>query len=1023
MTTLFDSPRPRVFNIEAGRPFLPALARGVLGAVDRSNPFALADVRIYMPTRRAARALTDAFSDASAAGGAALLPRILTLGDLDDPESGAEGGDVEGAGEAALELDLPPAMSAGERLMALAGLVARKEAAFAGQENWPAALAAARELAALLESLYTEEIPFAALKDAAPAEHAAHWERSLAFLRIVTEAWPAHLAERGLSDPAELRAGLISALAERWRKTPPAAPTIIAGTTGSAPAVARLVAAVARAPKGAVVLPGLDAGLDGRGWRSVDDGHPQAGLKALLDRLDISPADVLRWPDGENDGADDRAQAPRRRLLSVALRPAAATDDWRALAGELKTDGVAERALNGFDLIEAPREDAEATAIAMRLRDAIEAPDATAMLVTPDRDLARRVAGKMRRWGIDIDDSAGAPLAATQAGTYLRLAAEFTSHADDPARFLALLDHPLCAPDGLSRAALRLIDRALRGPAPIDGAGAFGAMRARLEDKLNPKPGRKTLDPDEYENACAVLRKIEALTDDWPTRAPLGDYLTAHADAAERLAGAGAADRLWSGEDGVVGARLIADLLETLSGDDAVIDAGSYPAAFLALAAGATVRARGRTHPRLAILGPLEARLQHADVIVLGGLNEGVWPGDAGADPFLSRAMRRAIGLPSPERRIGLAAHDFAQLAAAKTVTLTRSLRSGDGPTTPSRWLVRLKNLIDGVDASETPSGPLAAAFDASARYADWSEALDALDAPPAKLAPPAPRPPKDARPRKISATRIEKWLRDPYAIYASAILDLQKFDDPATAFGARELGSLMHKVFELAGRRDAPANAAAMRADFDALAPAYGCGGADAALWGHAVDRAIARFAEYDAARRARGRPAVIEGRGETHLPGVSPPFAVYGVADRIDLQADGGAYIVDYKSSRPGAEKERGVFNPQLEALALIAREGGFKDIGPAQIAGFEFFVFLKKDSGVFGRSAEDASALSERIEGAARRLKELIEAFDNPETPYLSQPRPKFKDPFGDYDVLARRREWADSGAGEETGGGDA
>ncbi|MEO1014031.1 MAG: double-strand break repair protein AddB [Pseudomonadota bacterium] len=1025
MPNIFEAPRPRVFNIEAGRAFSPTLAQGIVDAVERDDPFALADIRIYAPTRRAARGLMEAFGDLMANGGseagvAFLAPRILTLGDLDDPESG----DIEGAGDVALGLDLAPAMSESERLIALAGLVARKDAAFKGQENWPAALSAARELAALLDSLYTEEIPFSALATAAPAEHAAHWAQSLEFLQIVTDAWPRYLAERDRSDPAERRAAVIGALAERWRAAPPSGPVIIAGTTGSAPAVARLAAAVAAAPKGAVVLPGLDSGLDARGWRSVDDGHPQAGLKALLERLGLSPSDARSWPGGGNAGGDADAggeTSARRRLLSVALRPATATDDWRALAGDLKQGGGAARALAGLELVEAPREDAEAAMIAMRLRDAIEDPAATAMLVTPDRDLARRVASKMRRWGITIDDSAGVPLPATAAGGYLRLVAAFLSHAADPARLLALLDHPFFALHGLDDARIkRRIDIALRGPAPVARAGAFSAIHTRIRDALTE---------DDIAIVRDSLSHLEALTDAWPARAPLADYLSAHAAAAERMTGsprmdAAAQRAIWTRDDGREAVDLIAGLMDALSDDEAIIDARDYPAAFLALAAGKTVRAGRRAHPRLAILGPLEARLQHADVVILGGLNEGVWPGDAGLDPFLSRTMRRAIGLPSPERRIGLAAHDFAQFAAAKRVMLTRSVRSSDGPTKPSRWLIRLKNLIDGVDAVATPPGPLARALDATNQYADWSDAIEAIDAPPPRLSQPAPRPSIDARPRRISVTRIEKWLRDPYAVYASEILKLRKLDDPGAAFGVRELGSLFHKVFERAGERDVAASMEALRQDFQDLAPGFGLDVSDAALWSAAVDRALERFIAYDAERRARGRPVIIEDPGSAMVPGVTPAFEVYGVADRIDLQADGSALIIDYKSSRPGSEKELAAFNPQLEVLALIARTGGFDALPSAAISGFEFFVFLANQGGVIGRATNEDGALGERIDGAARRLKELVEAFDHPQTPYLSQPRPKFKDRYGDYDVLARRREWADAdGADAASDGNDS
>src|SRR5690606_40649772 len=103
------------------------------------------------------------------------------------------------------------------------------------------------------------------------------------------------------------------------------------------------------------------------------------------------------------------------------------------------------------------------------------------------------------------------------------------------------------------------------------------------------------------------------------------------------------------------------------------------------------LRPRFGRHPRLFIWGPLEARLQHADRIILGGLNEGTWPGDASIDPWLNRPMRAELAIEPPERRIGLAAHDFASGASAGGVVLTRALKVGGAPTVASRWLLRLR--------------------------------------------------------------------------------------------------------------------------------------------------------------------------------------------------------------------------------------------------------------------------------------------------------------------------------------------
>ncbi len=146
-----------------------------------------------------------------------------------------------------------------------------------------------------------------------------------------------------------------------------------------------------------------------------------------------------------------------------------------------------------------------------------------------------------------------------------------------------------------------------------------------------------------------------------------------------------------------------------------------FPDIFDALIATETVRDVRAHHPRLAILGPLEARLQHFDRIILGGLNEGGWPGQARNDPFLNRPMKAEIGLSTPERRIGQAAHDFQQLSGLGEVIYTRSLRAEGAPTVASRWLQRLA-----VVAGEQGAKRMRAA---GSRYLALAQAVDETEA------------------------------------------------------------------------------------------------------------------------------------------------------------------------------------------------------------------------------------------------------------------------------------------------------
>lgn len=989
----FDAAPLRVFSIDPGRPFLSDLAEGLIDSLGRELPRA----EIFLPTRRSVRAAADAILDAydRRGVGAALLPRFRAIGDIDEDEL------IAFAGDAADEIDLPPAVTPTERMAALARLVAARDRAFAGQENWPAAIAAARELGKLLDSFYTEEIDPKALAGLEVADHAGHWANSLKFLSIVTDLWPAHLKEIGRADPALRRAKLIGATAKRFADAPPSHPVIIAGTTASAPSVARLVKAIAKAPVGVVILPGLDRSMDARAWKSIDapdsQSHPQSGLKALLDTLGLSPSSVRPWP---GSGEESR----RVQLLTLALRPAEATDEWLSLAGAMTArDEKLGAATDGLTLIEADNEEAEATAIAALFRETVEEAGKTAILVTPDRHLSRRVALKMRRWNILVDDSAGVPFAHSSCGVFLRLVALYLEDPGDPVALLALARHPLARLDLAARERARAVDaldRNLRGARPASGlAGVEAALRR--EKRLT----------EEIASAIAALNDAAAAFPRDP-ETPFPALFAGHIAAAERLAGA---DHLWAGDDGAAGAALLAEL-KSCADDITLINGRRYADVFSALIAGAAVRKRSDAHPRLSILGPLEARLQAADHVILGGLNEGAWPSEDGGDPFLSRQMRRDLGLPSPERRIGLSAHDFAGLAAQPNVTLTRARRAGGKPANPSRWIIRLKNILTG-------AGALAAVD----RSDEWRAIVNELDAPEKLARATRPRPPAGPgrRPQSASVTRIEKWLRDPYSIYALYLLGLRKLDEPGAAFGPREMGNLLHKVFERAALASAAPTVQSLNALYDALAPEYGLSEADRRFWSASVAQSFDWFAQFDAERRGEGRVGAVEGKGEWTLGGIDPPFTLTATADRIDILNDGRAAIFDYKSGTLRTEKQDKTFSPQLALTGAIVEAGGFAGPGARRVARYEYLKIANRSEDEakngWGREGDDADAA---IRDAEARLRALIAAFDDPGAVYHSQPRPQFTDDYGDYDQLARRKEWgaAEDGGDGGNGGGE-
>ncbi|HEY1795753.1 MAG TPA: double-strand break repair protein AddB [Stellaceae bacterium] len=976
----------RIFTIPADRPFLATVARGLVAEAD-GDPLKLSRMTVLLPTRRAVRSLREAFlrlTGESTGGAPLLLPRMRPIGDLDADELGFDGSGGDGSEEASLAV--PPAIPELRRSLLLTRLVLDWNAREGTGPLLPGQAAAlARALARLIDTAATEGADFARLTDLAPAELAEHWQTVLRLLDILPREWPAILAAEGALDPSERRNRLIARQAAQWRAHPPHHPVIAAGLTGGIPALETLISVVANMTQGTVVLAGLDGACTETEWHEIgqDPAHPQYLLAGLLKRLDIDPESVRQWP---AEMAPASGRAARLALAANALRPAALTDAWRRLPP------ASPDALAGMSRHDCASPQDEAVTAALLLRRKLETPGATAALVTPDRELARRVATELRRWGIEIDDSAGVPLNRTPPGAFLRLVLDLAGSGLAPVPLLAALKHPLAA-GGIPRerfrdAARRLEDR-IRGPRPAPG---FAGLRAALT-------------AEDREAAALVDRLagcLGALPDMLANEAvPIADIAAAHVAAAERLAAtdeeSGAA-RLWSEPAGEVAARFCHDLIDAAR-DFPPLRGRDYPPLFEALVAGAVVRPAYGNHPRLSIWGLVEARLQQADLVVLGGLNEGTWPGIPGYDPWMSRQMRQKFEIALPERAIGIAAHDFASALGAPEVALTRAARREGAPTVPSRWLLRLDAVLRAVGL-EGVLGP-DPEIGAAARSRDQPR-----EHRPIPLA--APRPPLAARPRRLSVTQIETWLRDPYAIYARHILKL-KARDPLDADPDRaDLGNAIHKALgDFVGRypRELPPNA-----EWKLLCigeASFGAFLARPAVWGFWWPRfeRIARwFIAEEARRRAAFAHSVSECEGSLVVAAPGGPFTIRAIADRIDRHADGGLAIIDYKTGAvpKTADIDAGIA-VQLPLEGAIARDGAFPGIAGIP-ASLEYWKLGGGDPAgeVCPIGDGDPAAL---IDGVLAAIRDLIARFDDPATPYEPVPNPQWAPRFSDYAQLER------------------
>lgn len=1051
-----------VFSIHSGLPFLQTLAQRICqGEIisgfryDPADPLSLADLTIYVPTRRSARTLRSEFVDLLG-GRSAILPVIRPLGETDD-----DSGFFDEIAPAALDMAEP--LSGPARLLELARLV------LAWRNSLPAAITAvhaesplvapaspadaiwlARELADLIDAMETEERDWQALETIDANDHAQWWQLTLAFLRIASVFWPQRLQELNRSSPSIRRNATLEAETERYRTAPPAGPVIIAGSTGSIPATARLIEAVAAMPNGAVVLPGLDFSMSNDEWQLVahdpsgnpsqeasNRSHPQYGLSRLLERLGLDRTMVL--PLGQPQPDLER----RADVLSRALLPVHATAGWEEQRRRVD-DGELRNAFAGVSLVEAPNERAEATAIAIALRLALEAgEESQAALITPDRKLARRVAIELARFGIEADDSAGTPLLSTPQGGLVRLLLEATLRPGDPVALVALLKHPLARfglpAETMGKAATALELYALRGgTTEVD----ISALEPLLDEALSrhsadrkPPAWREAISDDAAPMAFDLARRIAAAVEPlagvlvrhgrsgrrYTSALPLSDWaeLTGRALEAVAVDEHGSLAGLWSGEAGDGLASLLKGVMEAEGQLEA--DGPQWCDALEALGASETVKPRSMRHPRVFIFGALESRLQNVDTIVIGGLNEGTWPGQTTNDAFLSRVMKANIGLEPPERRIGQLAHDFQMACAAKNLVLTRAMRSGTSPTVASRWLQRL--LAVGGEALGNDLRRQGSDF------LHWANLLD--ERPPQKpAARPEPRPPAELQPRSYSFSEVGRLRRDPYAIYARRILRLH----PVAPFnidpGAAERGTLYHRIVdryvrerssdgadpELMGRITAE--------EFDRIALPLHIN----AVWRPRFQAVARAFLDWDTRRRASVVKSLTEVPASLEL-GI-PGLRLTGVADRIDLYADGRADLIDYKTgSSPSLKIARALLDPQLALEAAALKRGGFRDL--KQIAPADLTYVRLKPGDRFGaenvnnehakptkdRQPKSAADLADEALG---ELEKLLTQLLAGRYGFASRVIPEAERDFGgEYDHLARVAEWstAEGSEGED------
>lgn len=1029
-----------LFTIGSHTPFLDQLAKSWLagelkiGPVD--DPLARLDTTFYLPTRRAARAFADLLTDQL--GGTALLPAIRTLADASDEEllttrpqpSDPQSSDPDQLATLPEALEPPnvTTMPGLKRRLILTRLIGAAGKAMGqalidtrvtDQPIFPQSLGEsaflAKTLGDLIDQVATEESDWQKLLDLVPDDHAAYWQLTLTLLTLVTQSWPAILAEEGVVDPATRRRLLLDARTALISQGQSTGPIIAAGSTGSIPATARLLAAIAASPQGAVVLPGLDLHMSDAAFASLkadtpeSASHPQHGLFKLLEKMQAGREGCTPLGD----------LAPERNaLISAAFLPAVATGHWPDLRPET-TD-----AFDGITLLEAPNEQEESLALAMAMKTSL-AEGKSAALITPDRNLARRVQLDLARFGLASDDSAGEPLRQTPPARLMLLVAEAWRTGFAAIPLLALLKHPLCAlgqSPASTRADARLLERlALRGIALAPGLDALRdviALRAgeRADPHVRQPALRKNLSVSDDAKALALIDRLEAafapLGALGEKDAPFSDYANNLFLCCEAIAttdDTAAPNQLYAGPAGEALAALRTGLQETQSvGLDAPL--AQAPDLFEALLADQTVRPQNPTDPRLAIWGPLEARLQSVDHVLLGGLNEKAWPSLPSASPFLSRAMMAGMELDVPERRIGLSAHDVEQALGQPRVTLTRAMKVDGAPTVASRWLQRLLAFL-----------PEETGQNMRGRAAPLLHLASQWDSPQRVTPRPRPLPRPKEVPTTLSITEVEDLIRDPYTVYARRVLKLEEAPGLGLPPGPAERGTLFHSLFEaMAPHLDTKPPeewADLMQVEADKLLATLDPFPDIQALWSRRIASIVPAYLAFEREWSQGLTRRVPEQAGRLALSIVGRETWLTGRADRIDLYDDGTATVLDFKTgSPPSAKKVKAGLAPQLPLGAAMLAEGSFKDLPatPAHAARYIRVGGTSKPVDLI--SFEDAEQLKDLSDDALTQLQNLWATFFMG-APFSPLVRPERVGSAGRFHHLARVKEWR---AADEEGG---
>ena len=981
-----------IYHIPAGRPFADDLVRGIRGFV--KSPEDLSDAIILVPNRRLSVSLRTAFlRDAN--GRSELLPSMVPIGEVEEdaPELAEMGWDRD---------DLRPMIPALERQLLLAGGLGQLS------DSMPERLGLAGALAHFLDQAQTNGCDMDKLESLVEeGDLADHWRKLLIYLNLLMKWWPEILKSAGKSDPVLWRDKAIEARAEAWRRNPPKGLVVVAGASVAMDSTLELIRAVMGLDRGMVVLPGLDTGMPDNDWKGLtgDDEtvicHPQHQTASLLDKLGVDRRQVECWPASATGGGN-----PRLDLLREMFRPAGQAEEWQKISdrGDITGQSLARPGVDGgrpewLKMVECYDRREEAEVIALVMREVLETPGRTAVLATADRVLGRMVIGELSRWGIELEDSAGTGLLETPPAHFLRLILDAWISGFAPRPLMAMLQHQLAA-SGLDKAKfrenVRRLDLRLRGPRPEGGLGGIVKL-------LRSQGGSEGLVKFVEERIAAPLKPLTSLKPNIPC--DLAECLDALGESAEGLGKLPDEPlAVWQGQTGTRVARFLVQATSAGKAAGTTIKPDELPAVLSVLMQNETIYPNRVGHPRLAVMGSVEARMHSADLMILGGMNEGTFPSRPVGDPWMSNSMRVDFGLPPTNWRVGLAAHDAYMAMARPQVLITRAARQDGAPTEPSRWIRRLDTILSvaGLKREDAPE------------YIQIAAARNSVEGAVSPIAPPEPTLDSATRPRKFSATEMDTLLKDPYAIYAKKVLKLRALDPLDQAPGPAERGSFIHDVLKVFTKRypEGPLPDDALdqlladgRAEFTKL-PDTPWG---EALWWPQFEAVARWFIAIEELRADENRHRHAEISGEMEVDGLTAPYTLTARADRIDVLADGALRIIDYKTGGiPTASAVNGGRALQLVVEAALAAGGHFPGIDAGRrIKALEYWKLSGR--GDAPGEIRNRTLDGPDLENAGGNLIGLLHQFDDDDAAYVSEPVAREANRYSDYKHLARLAEW--------------